>query len=226
MNTTYDRRGVEGSKAHCSESREDQSPQTPEEFLDEYVLDRIGYLARRLARQYDLDESQSEDVRQDMIVGVLEASRRFDPAKASWHTFACSALDICCKRFCRQQASQIEHTAGDLLTDDESGENSIAGSAVTPLSYLQDMHTAIDVAEIIAKMPTSLRQTCELLKVHSVSETARILGIHRNVLYRKIERIRAHFERAHERKSGKGGGKIASGADIAGRGKKKEVTNE
>jgi len=218
--TTFDRRGAESSRANRSESREAPRPQTPEEFLDEYVLDRIGYLAHQLARQYGLGEHQEEDVRQDMIVGVLEASRRFDPAKASWHTFASRALSIWCRRFRRQHARQIEYAAGDLFTYDDSGEGSIAGSAVAPQSYTQDMHTAIDVVEIIAKMPPTLRRTCELLKLHSVSETARILGIHRNVLYRKIDRIRAHFERAHQKNAKRGGGKIASETDIASRGAK------
>jgi len=196
--TTLDRRAAKSPKANCSKPIESQ-PQTPEEFLDDRVLDRIGFLVHQLTRRYGLQKSCADDARQELITGLLEASARFDSAKASWHTFASNALDICCKRYCRNGAHDCEYPAGDPFSDDDSDDEG-AAHILNSRTFLEDKHTAIDVADVIAQMPPSLREVCEFLKLHSISDTARLLGIHRNVLYRKIKSIRGYFVRASKKK--------------------------
>lgn len=61
-------------------------------FLDDYAMQRIEFRARQLARQHK-NRGDWQDLRQDMVVEILEAAPRFDPAKASRETFIARVLD-------------------------------------------------------------------------------------------------------------------------------------
>jgi len=53
-----------------------------------------------------------------------------------------------------------------------------------------------DVAAVLAKLPPKLRDLCERLKHHSITEVAQQLGIPRTTLHDAIGRLRQHFEDA------------------------------
>jgi len=204
MNTTFDRRGAQGSGTLSLGLHQEPEARQSDELLDGYVMERIDFLVRKLARQYRLQEDHWEDVRQDLIVGVLEAAAKFDPAQASWHTFASRALSMCYKRFCRDAARRRECTVGDLLSA-PSGEDESASEIYESQSYTPDPGTALDIPEVLVQMPPRTRRVCELLQVMDRSEVARTLAISRVAVHLHVRKARKVFERAWQKKEKKGG---------------------
>ena len=50
-----------------------------------------------------------------------------------------------------------------------------------------------DVAGALADLPEDLRDLCQRLKESSITQIAKDMGIARASLYRRMEKIRAHF---------------------------------
>ena len=51
----------------------------------------------------------------------------------------------------------------------------------------------VDMQDVLAGMPQSLRQVCELRMAHSLSEAAGILGVSKSTLHRSLRSARAFF---------------------------------
>ena len=104
-NTVLIRRGaVSGSETLSSDPQHRTVDPQADDLLDHFVLDRIGYRARRLAVQFNLDDGRQDDLRQDMVAEVLRAATRFDPTRTTWHTFACRVLDRLVKHIARAES--------------------------------------------------------------------------------------------------------------------------
>ena len=69
------------------------SPVVVDPFLDEYVMDQTRIRARDLAEKSNLPSDACEDIQQEMTIALLKARKRFNPAKAGMHTFACHVMD-------------------------------------------------------------------------------------------------------------------------------------
>ena len=165
------------------------------EFLDDYAMERIEFRARQLAQQYK-GRGDWEDLRQDMVVELLEAAERFDPAKASRETFIARVLDRFEIDLYRENARNQEVQCVSL--DDPSVERDFLEdcSSVVEPSGQEQTDLSSDVESLIAGLPPELAEVCCLLKHYSFSETARRLDIGRGTLYRRVEAIRKHFARA------------------------------
>jgi len=200
MSTTFNQCGAQGSGTLSLGLHQEAAAKPADELLDSYVMERIDFLVRKLARQYGLQEGDWEDVRQDLTVGVLEAAAKFDPARASWHTFASRALSMCYKRFCRDAAGRRECTVGDLLNA-SSSEDPSASEAYESRSYTPDPDSALDIPEILKKLPPRTRQVCELLQTMDRAEVARTLAISRVAVHLHVKKAREVFERAFQRKA-------------------------
>jgi len=86
--TSFDRRAVSPDRETSpSHSQQQVSQLTAEQLIDEYALERISFRIRVLTSQFDLSEAEQEDCRHDMVVELLTAFQRFDPAKAKRETF-------------------------------------------------------------------------------------------------------------------------------------------
>jgi len=168
------------------------------DLLDHFVLDRIGYRARRLAVQFNLDDGRQDDLRQDMVAEVLRAATRFDPTRTTWHTFACRVLDRLVKHIARAESLRRVREADGLPHDPCSAEGvpAVLAAMVDPRDDLADLELRLDVDHVLASMPPRLRQACELLREYSPPEVARMMGIHRNSIYRLVARARRYFEEA------------------------------
>jgi len=169
-------------------------------LLDDYVLERVRFQARRLAARFGLPDDRREDFEQDLIVELLKAAGRFDPAGgAAWHTYACRVLDLAIKKLSQLECRRRRREAGRPLRFTESPDG--CPSAVNnPAHEAQDdiiaLETKLDIEQVLAAMPPRLRAVCELLKTHTPAEAAAVVGIHRSSIYRTIAQVRARFEKA------------------------------
>jgi RNA polymerase sigma-70 factor (ECF subfamily) len=148
-------------------------------------------------------------VEQELWVDLVSRWRRFDATRAGCHTFAARVVEHQATRlFHRSQAVQQDAERNGRSLEDPVIEE--AGQSV-PLSQtlddgvqrLRDGHPrraaqvqfelAADVATVLANLPAELRDLCERLKESSIADVARDLGVRRTSVYRRIERVRAHF---------------------------------
>jgi DNA-directed RNA polymerase specialized sigma24 family protein len=165
-------------------------------LIDDYVLARIDFRVRQLAGKFNLDENRQADCRQDMVVDLLNAAERFDPAKAKWHTFACRVLDIAVMRFTQLECRRRQREAGRPMGFSQAPDG--CPSAVNNPAHeghddIAELELRLDVSQVMDRMPQRLRDAAEALKFLSPPEA---LGIHRNSIYRLIAEIRAYFEQA------------------------------
>ena len=187
MITTQNRRGVRNSKTSHTPHR---SPLSKDEIFDEYVVRRIQFQANRVAKQIHLDDWQREDVMQNMSVEIFKAARRFDPTRASWHTFASRVLNISARRFrCDEIRRRKRYRRDVSISSCNQSRNEFL-----VLDNTTQIDLRCDIEDILKKMPPRLRKVCELLMILSPSETARSLGIHRSSIYPIIKKIKVYFE--------------------------------
>lgn len=166
-------------------------------LIDDYVLERIDFRARRLAIKFRLPDDRREDFAQEMVVELLKAADRFDPAGfASWRTYACRVLDLAVKKLAQAECRMRQRESGRPVSFAQAPDG--CPSAVNnPFSEGEDdiaqLELEMDMEVVLARMPARLRTVCELLMHLSPREAAKEMGIHRNSIYRLIAKARAHF---------------------------------
>jgi len=169
------------------------------DLIDDYVLARIDFRVRQLAGKFNLDENRQDDCRQDMVVDLLNAAERFDPAKAKWHTFACRVLDIAVMRFTQLECRRRQREGGRPMGFSQAPDGcpaAVNNPAHEGHDDIAELELRLDVSLVLARMPQRLQDAAEALKFLSPPEAAKVLGIHRNSIYRLIAEIRAYFEQA------------------------------
>lgn len=164
------------------------------EFFDSFVRDRIKFAAMQLANQFRMQPDQEEDLRQDMALELVKATRKFSAARSQWHTFACRVLNMFVTRFI---CDEMERIAKRLPTSPAADpESDLDGHPPEARDNVTVHAVGMDVNLVVARMPARLRKMCELLKHRRPSEVAKILRINRTSVYRFIRDARKHFEKA------------------------------
>jgi len=199
--TTSHRRAAQQGRETTSSSLSRQAEkQLIEERLDDYVMERVCFRAWSLADKFNLDVHRQDDFEQDMIVELLKAHRRYDPdGPASWHTYACRVLDLAVKKLTQRECRRIERESGRPigLTDSPDGcPSAVNNPAYEGTDELELAEMRMDISVVFERMPERLRMACELLTTNTPTETAELMGIHRNSIYRLIAKAREYFEAA------------------------------
>ena len=166
--------------------------------IDNYVLDRIDYRSRRLAIQFGLTDEQREDLSQDMVVEVLAAMAKFDPAQSNRKTFISRVLDNFVKNAIRTEIHRRQRECDNPipLEDISEGYTPVVNDPRRgELSEVEQVDMKMDFEEILSWMPQRLQRICNLLTEYSVAETAEKLGVNRTTIYRHIPEIQEYFRR-------------------------------
>ncbi len=166
-------------------------------LIDDYVLKRIDYRSRQLAIKFRLSDDRRDDLAQAMVVELLKAATRFDPdGSATWHTYACRSLDLAVKKLTQDECRKRQRKAGKAILFSQLPDGCLS-AAKNPAHTVEDglalLKLKMDVEVVLARMPQRLERVCRLLMVLSPTEAAKVLGIHRNSIYRLIAQIRAYF---------------------------------
>jgi len=172
-----------------------QPNRSPDTVIDDYALARIDYRVGRLVEAFRLNEDDAADVRQDMIAELLKAAARHDPERSQRNTFINRTLDRYYLHVARALSNRQKHesthpTPIAALPDFSSTVNDLRQGE---RSEAERVDLAIDLAEVVSKLPPQLKQICEALRLYKPSEAARRLGVHRSTIYRAIREIRKHF---------------------------------
>ena len=180
--------------------------------LDSFAINLIRRKARQLVGRAGLSEPKPEDTEQDLVIDLLRRLPRFDPTKATLHTFITRVVEHRVAtiieaqkaglRDYRLEAGSLDERRPDAdgnlddsppVLDQDEYRREVLASAVRD----DDLHALRqDLDKVIAQLPPTLQKLCHRLQTSTVAEISRETGIPRGTLYESINKIRAHFERA------------------------------
>jgi len=165
-------------------------------LIDDYAQDQVRIRSRMLVEQFHLPVDDQEDLQQDMLLELLKAGERFDPALASKHTFASRVLDRFCQHFTRQESTRnrngwksmtFSDVAPDFSPDDRVGCDG-------PLDLLIAADRRNEIRAAINALPHDLRQLAmAMMDDTDKTAIAETLGISRRTVYRHLDRLREAF---------------------------------
>jgi len=161
---------------------------------DVYV--NIDLHLSKLAGKFQRDR---DDLRQDILLAIMERAVEYDPSLSSWATFQDRLIQAYLENYILRQR-WCKHQLPESLDDIAEDEPQLIPKTNDVHSWefgLQEQIVASgEVQNVIDTMPTRLRDCAELLKYYSPAETADMLNLPPNVLQRDIKRIRKIFEKA------------------------------
>lgn len=180
--------------------------------LSDYAIRLIRHKARQLARNEGFTPQDIEDIRQDLIVDLLERLPKFDATKSAYNTFVDRIVNRkvarlmrdrnCEKRDPRREACSLN----EYIDDGEGGtverSQTIAAEEADrrlgrqARSNQETAELVLDVEAVLKRLPDNLRTPCELLKTGSIADAARAMGVPRTTLNDHVKKLREFFEAA------------------------------
>ncbi|NLF33253.1 MAG: hypothetical protein GX591_20500 [Planctomycetes bacterium] len=175
---------------------EGSSDDVTDVHIDDYALTEIDFRLRRLGRQFGLSDHDLEDIRQDMVIELWSAQKRFNPRKARRRTFISRVLDRFVLYLTRQLCTRQRRPAENAVSFDDLDsrfEPRVNNTNPGELDEQALRELQLDVATLIDRLPADLQPVCRVLMHTPGRAAARELGIGKSTLYRAIAEIRTHF---------------------------------
>lgn len=163
--------------------------------LSDYALELVHYKARQLVGKAGYRAQDVDDIKQDLIMDLLERLPQFDPAKATYNTFVARLVERKISNLLRdRQAEMRDHRREVCSLNEEidTGEDEPVQRLTTISQDDQDIrtgkyarpaeeraHLQLDMDSVLDDLTPQLRQIAEMLQAKSVSQVARELGIPR-----------------------------------------------
>lgn len=176
--------------------------------LTTYALNLVHHKARRLIGKAGFRLSDLNDIKQDLIVDLLERLPKFDPAKATYNTFVSRVVERkICNMLRDRQAEVRDHRREVCSLNDEidTGEDEpkqrLAAISQDDLDHRagrptdeQRAHLHLDIQMVLSELPPPLRRAAKLLQILSVAQVARKMGIPHSTFYDTyLTRLREAF---------------------------------
>ena len=169
--------------------------------LTDYALELVHHKAWQLVGKAGYTQDDVDDVKQDLIVDLLERLPKFDPAKATYNTFVARLVERkICNLLRDRQAEMRDHRREVCSLNEEidTGEDEPVQRLTTISQDEQDIrtgkyarpaeeraHLQLDMDSVLDGLTPELRQVAEMLQTKSVSQVARELGIPRRTFREK-----------------------------------------
>lgn len=182
------------------------------DVTDKFSTHLIRATAKDLVSEGTFPPADLEDVIQNLRLALIEQADNFDPEKASWCTFVKTVIHSAAISLRRHRYAGCRSLPSDAVSlnariEDVDGQPAELGSLVCEEEYrtgrgqdtvsqTEQVDLALDVQLVTEGLADELREICELLKLHSVSQAARIMGMSRKKMLLRMEELRAHFRDA------------------------------
>jgi RNA polymerase sigma factor (sigma-70 family) len=163
----------------------------------EAVLKRFGTMVRQVGRQYRLDDSDLDEVLQEVRIRLWRAQRTSEQigevsTSYVYRTASSAALDV----IRRRRSRRAEHHQS---LDDDGAAVALAEPAPDPHGALEGAEVAEQVARALDTIPASRRPVVKMyLTGHPREEIAELMGWTegktRNLLYRGLADLRERLE--------------------------------
>lgn len=180
-----------------------------QELTKGFAAKLIRRKAKQLVGLAGFTRSDREDLEQEMKLRIWQRFEQFDPQKAHWNAFVTTIVERHVATIL-EKARRIKRREGEVLTSlnewvvDSDGHLDQLGDTLG--SELKEALTGrwgdtsknlidleVDITELTAGLPGDLRELCELLKIHTVKDAARKMGIPRTTASSMVSRLRQIF---------------------------------
>lgn len=175
-----------------------------------YAARMIRFRAVQIVGLVGLPKTDCDDLEQELRLHVLRRLEKFDPTIARWNTFvrvvterhAATLIERLRRRSrvpdpaCSPNPSSISVDAVSESPSTEEAKPHILARVAVHSTHEQQSDLAMDVQQVLSLLPKPCRRMCALLKLHSVAEAARLLGIPRTTLHDRLSRLRGVFRAA------------------------------
>jgi len=175
----------------------EQSTSTSE--IDARTLSRIRWTARHLARTCYLPGMDADDIAQDLVLDLWRRRHAFDPAKASFATFADRIITNRAASLtsptARSRAERRQIWLDRPIEDD--GANTLAEKLADPSGLSEfDQALALDVRRFFAGLTPALQRCCEIWLTPNIGQAATRAGLQRSSIHEGVQRLRRLAELA------------------------------
>ena len=182
------------------------------ENFDDFTSRFIRSKVQKLIGRAGFTESDRPDLIQKFAFDLIQRRKNFDPNTATWEAFVVVVCENCYATILEHRNAEMrshQREAGSLNRPikDADGNRTDFGST-TPDSQQarrtgqhrrsaeETWDLAQDVADVLDKMPPTMRKVCEIAMHESKAAAARELGISQGALYEILGRILTRFENA------------------------------
>lgn len=182
-----------------------------QDLFDDLAMKFIKERVKQMMGKYGYTASDREDLEQEFALHLLNRLQRLkepieDRQGFFRHVISQHAIAMIRRREAEKRDHRRERSLSEKVNDDDGTSVEMARTIpadharprldAAPRDRLGDWEQAQDVAAVMAKLPSDLRELCERLKVHSVAEVARRMGVPRRTLRNAIEELRRRFDEA------------------------------
>jgi RNA polymerase sigma-70 factor, ECF subfamily len=180
--------------------------------LDGFIIAYVRRKVRELEKRRGFSPQERQDLENELLMAVVERLPKLDITKARRMGFIGMIVDrklislLRERQAMRRDAGQVTQSLNVPVADSdgtivELGEmidperEQVLAPKMSPASEAQ-IDLAIDLQQIIDRLPAELRDLAEQLKVASLSSIARATGIPRSTLFDRQREIRRIFSQA------------------------------
>jgi RNA polymerase sigma factor (sigma-70 family) len=176
-----------------SEDRIDSKPD-----LDPVETEIVRRRAASLVRSRQLPRSEIEDARQELALAVLAARDGFDSQRGTCAAYTRTVVRRAGAKLVRARHAAKRNPARVCSLDSPAPRTALTDPAMLTAgpTHERQVDLALDVGELLARLPADLRTAAALLASLSVTEAAETLGIPRTTLHDRIRTLREEFARA------------------------------
>jgi len=180
--------------------------------LDEYAVTTIRVKSKKLIGKAGYSKADSDDIRQEITLDLLQRLPNFDPSKSSLHTFVNDVVDHKIARMIEVRNAEMrdfktvplslnvleEDADGTLfeLIDEIADETLPWNRDAGEMSEYELLELRNDIIRVLSKLPPQLREICLRLMRTSIFVVAKEMGIPRATLYDHLKIIRERFEKS------------------------------
>lgn len=176
---------------------------TKEPIISNYAMRVASSKAGRLCCRAGFNKSDAEDIRQELLLDLLKNLPNFDPSKGSEEVFVCRAMRSKAIKLLRDRMasnrtpSRTSGSMNEMIYDKEERRLVELGQTIGEDDpSFEQVDLRLDVESVMAKLPSDLRELCELLKTKSITEAAKALGLGLGSVYWRLDKLRAIFREA------------------------------
>lgn len=149
------------------------------------ALSAAGHRAARGGRRLGLSAADREDLRQDILVAMLQRSRHFDPARGAWSTF----VGMVARHVVADQARLRRERQQPVFLSLELDEFP-SGCSATQQDHL-DPTLALDLQRVAEELPADPQSVLRLLgEEGDVPSAQRVSPQSRPTFYRSVADLR------------------------------------
>lgn len=160
--------------------------------------------ARQLLGKYGFGVHDLQEIQQTLVVRLLLALQSFDPTRSNAFKFSTAVVERAVASIVRDRQAQKRNQETRSLAEPDQ-EHTTLGESLDQhcdqrrndtRSDQERLELAMDVAEVLARLPDELRRIAELRMSNSTAEVARILGVPRTTINERLKDLHGWFYNA------------------------------